>query len=125
MPEKSKTSYELMQEWPSSWAGVDADEKIGRRMVDELIPFVADLETSGLSKKTMRRHVNWLWAIGGEVIRGVHDEPKERKWSGRKLIERAVENGEAPLIRGVDEAEQSQADCTARKLRKFLTGSRG
>lgn len=115
-----KAPRELMKNWPKSWAGFDADVAVGQRIVDELVPFVTHLERSGLTRKTIQRHISWLWTIGGEIIRDVNDEEHRRRWSGRKLIDAAVQYGESPLIRGADEDEQARADSTARKLRKFL-----
>ena len=120
MPVK-KTPHEQMSDWPRSWAGFDADELVGQRMVDELEPFVAHLVQSGLTKKTIQRHLSSLWSIGGEIIRDVHDDPKRRRWTGRKLLEVAIQYGEAPVIRNADEAEQAEANRTARKLSKFLS----
>lgn len=122
MPKKV-SFQEQMADWPKRWAGFEADEEVGQRMVDELRLFIEYLEQSGLTKKTLQRHLTWLWAIGGEIIREVHDEEERRTWTGRKLLETAVENGEAPMIRGANEDEQSRADGTARKLRKFFMNS--
>ena len=58
-----------MEKWPASWAGVEEDEAPGRCMVAELRPFIEHLVDKGLAARTIRRHVSYLWAIGGEIVR--------------------------------------------------------
>ena len=41
-----------MERWPASWAGLQADEAPGRRLLDELRPFIAYLIADGLSTHT-------------------------------------------------------------------------
>lgn len=89
-------------------------------MLAELRPFITHLIEDGLSAKTVRRHLDNLWAIGGEVVRRFNFEPELRHESPRKLLLDAVDIGEAPLLPQATEAEQRSADATARKLLKFL-----
>jgi hypothetical protein len=110
----------LMEKWPASWAGVDEDKPSGERLLVELRPFIANLIAEGLSAKTVRRHLDNLWVIGGEVVRKFNDEPKLRHVPARRLLLDAVGFGEAPLLSHATEAGQRSADATARKLRKFL-----
>lgn len=109
-----------MEQWPASWAGCKADEAPGRRLVDEFRPFITYLIAEGLSTTTVRRHLDNLWAIGGEVIRQFNDEPELRRRSARTLLLDVTDLGEAPLLHHASEAEQRSADATARKLLKFL-----
>ncbi len=109
-----------MEEWPESWAGLKDDEAPGRRLLVELRPFLMYLIEAGLSAKTVRRHLDNLWAIGGEVVRRFNYEPDLRHQSARQLLFDAIDIGEAPLLRHATEAEQRSADATARKLLKFL-----
>jgi len=109
-----------MEKWPESWAGLDEDEAPGGRLLAELRPFIMHLIEEGLSAKTVRRHLDNLWAIGGEVVRRFNFEPELRHESARQLLLDAVEIGEAPLLPQATEAEQRSADATARKLLKFL-----
>lgn len=111
----------LMNEWPDSWAGLEEDKAPGRRLLAELRPFIPYLIGEGLSAKTVRRHLDNLWAIGGEVVRRFNHQPELRHASARQLLLDAVDMGEAPLLRHATEAEQREVDTTARKLLKFLT----
>jgi hypothetical protein len=110
-----------MDQWPDSWAGVPDDRPFGAGLVAEFRPFVAHLLALGLVPKTVRRHVDSLWVIGGEVIRRLNDEPALRKTNPRELLLDTVAGGEAPLAPHASEAEQRTFDATARRLLRFLT----
>lgn len=110
----------LLEKWPASWAGVDDDKLPGRRLVAELSPFIAALIDRGLTSKTVRRHVDNLWAIGGEIVRSFNNESELRSEPARKLWLDIVAHGEAPLFFGAPESEQRSYDATALKLLKFL-----
>ena len=113
----------LMEGWPSSWAGDDDDEPVGRGLVVLLRPFIVDLHEQGLARGTIRRHLDNLWLIGGEIIREINDRPALRRKQPRSLLLDAIRNGEAPLVHDLTEQEQSSVDATARKLLKFVDSS--
>ena len=89
-------------------------------IVAELRPFIDHLVDQGLVTRTLRRHLNYLWAIGGEIVRQFNDEPSLRRRPARQLLLDAIDAGDAPLLRDATEAEQRSADATARKLLRFL-----
>lgn len=111
----------LMQDWPQSWAGVDADLKLGEGLIAPMRDFVGHLHARGLAHTTLRRHFHHLWRIGGEIIREVNDEPRLRRRLPAQLLLDAIAAGQAPVVYGATEAEQRPIDATARKLRRFLT----
>lgn len=111
----------LMDAWPESWAGVQPDIALGQRLVEKMRPFIIHLHDQGLSRKTVRRHLDNLWCIGGEIIRDVnYDDSLRRKQPGELLL-RSVELGQAPLLNNFDETQQQSCDATARKLLRFLS----
>lgn len=109
-----------MEEWPASWVGLNEDKPPGERLLAELRPFIMHLIEEGFSSKTVRHHLDNLWAIGGEVVRRFNFDPELRHESARQLLLDAVDIGEAPLLPHATEVEQRSADATARKLLKFL-----
>jgi hypothetical protein len=112
----------LMDDWPESWAGMRADVSIGQGLVEEMRPFIIHLHTQGLTRKTVRRHLDNLWSIGGEIIRAVNDDDDGlRRKKPRVLLLNSVELGEAPLLYHFDESHQRSCDATARKLLRFLS----
>jgi hypothetical protein len=110
-----------MTPWPPSWAGFPEDIPVGLRLVEELRPFVASLHNKHLSSKTLRRHLDNLWVIGGEIIRKVNEYPSLRQSHPRCLLLDAVAYGHAPLVRDASETQQESCDSTARRLLAFLS----
>jgi hypothetical protein len=122
---KSKTVdidkfFALMDRWADSWAGTADHVPVGEGLVAELRPFIHYLAQSGLTAKTVRRHLDNSWVIGGEIIRQIDCEPKLQKETPRKLLLDAIDIGEAPSVYDYSEEEQRSLDATARKLLRFL-----
>ena len=109
-----------MDRWPESWHGIPEDIPVGEALVVRMKPFVRHLRQIGLAEKTIKRHLDNLWVIGGEIVRSLNYEPEKRKRPPRELLWEAVELDEAPLVWGADEVEQNLIDVTARKLKKFM-----
>lgn len=110
-----------MTRWPASWAGCDDDKPFGRGLVAEFHLFVQHLCETGLSRKTVRRHLDNLWVIGGELVRQLHLDPKLRKRSPAAILFDAIKDGQAPLAPSGLEDHQASIDATAQKLLRFLS----
>jgi hypothetical protein len=110
-----------MDEWPKNWAGVGDDVRLGLGLVAPMRAFLTHLLEQDISAKTLHRHFNSLWVIGGEIIRAVNDDNSLRKQPPHQLLLDAIEHGQAPLVCGVTEKDQCSFDATARKLLRFLT----
>jgi hypothetical protein len=64
--------------------GMDKDLPPGEKLVACFRPFLEELAASDLSTKTIQKHVDNLWALGGEIIRDLHEDPSlEGKASSR------------------------------------------
>jgi len=83
-------------------------------------PFIEHLAASSLSPKTIRRHVDNLWLLGGEIIRDLNYTPALRKVPAEKLIRDVVGDDGGPLIYNGSEEDQRSLDSTCRKLYRFL-----
>ena len=110
-----------LQEWPERWMGEEKDIPPGSRLVQYFLPFLVSLAGSGLSKKTIRNHVDNMWVLGGEIIRDVNDEPSLRKASAEKLVLKVIGDDGGPLIHNGSEDDQRSFDTTCRKFYRFLT----
>ena len=53
-----------LERWPQSWMGLDQDLPPGEALVVCLRPCIEHLAGSGLSPKTIRRHVDHLTTFG-------------------------------------------------------------
>ncbi len=101
--------------------GVDKDLPPGEHLLACFRPFIKQLASSSLSPKTIRKHVDNLWLLGGEIIRDLNDDPALRKVTADRLLRDAVHADGGPLIHNGDEETQRSFDSTCRKLHRFLT----
>src|SRR3984885_8103246 len=101
-----------LDNWPRSWMGLEKDVPPGEQLLDCFRPFIEHLASSNLSPKTIRRHVDNLWLLGGEIIRDLHEDPPLRKLSAERLLRKAVYDDGGPLIHTGSEAEQLSFNST-------------
>lgn len=110
-----------LDSWPRSWMGLEKDLPAGEALVVCFRPFIEHLAASSLSPKTIRRHVDNLWLLGGEIIRDLNYTPALRKVPAEKLLRDVVGADGGPLIYNGSEEEQRSLDSTCRKLYRFLS----
>jgi hypothetical protein len=111
-----------LDNWPHSWMGLEKDLPPGEALLACLRPFLEHLALSTLSPKTIRRHVDNLWLLGGEIIRDLNYDPSLRKKTADQLLRDVVHEDGGPLIYNGSE-EQRSFDATCRKLHRFLIQS--
>ena len=109
-----------LDNWPRSWMGLEKDWPPGEALVVCFRPFIAHLAASGLSPKTIGRHVDNLWSLGGEIIRDLHYDPSLRKNTAERLLHGAIHADGGPLVHNGSEEAQRSFDSTCRKLHRFL-----
>lgn len=108
-------------EWPDSWMVDQPDRATGQAIVTVLTPFIEHLINQGLTKRTIKHHVDNLWALGGEMITAIQWDESLRKLSARDLVLNAIDEEGGPLLRNpLDPEDQKPFDSTCRKLYKFL-----
>jgi len=112
-----------LENWPRSWMGWEKDLPAGERLVACFRPFIQHVVSSGLSRKTIRRHVDNLWLLGGEIIRDLNQTPSLRKVGVDRLLRDLIHEDGGPLIHNGSEEEQRSFDSTCRRLHHFLTQS--
>ena len=108
-------------EWPDSWMIEQPDRTIGKAIVTVLTPFIEHLINQGLAKHTIKRHVDSLWTLGGEIITDINWDESLRKHSAKDLVINAIDEEGGPVLRNpIDPDDQKPFDSTCRKLYKFL-----
>jgi hypothetical protein len=110
-----------LDNWPRSWMGLEKDLPPGEELVACLRPFIEHLASSSLSPKTIRRHMDNLWILGGEIIRDLNYTPSLRKVAAERLLRNVVHADGGPLIHNGSEEEQHSLDSTCRRLHRFLS----
>ncbi len=103
--------------------GWEKDLPPGERLVACFRPFIQHVVSSGLSRKTICRHVDNLWLLGGEIIRDLNQTPSLRKVAVERFLRDLIHEDGGPLIHNGSEEEQRSFDSTCRKLHRFLTQS--
>ena len=110
--------------WADSWQIDEPDIAVGQQIVEVFAPFLLGLLAHGLARKTVSRHRDNLWTLGGEVIRRRYENKKLARQHVRHAIRQLVENDEGPLVYPrISESEQDSLDATCRKLNRFLRGA--
>lgn len=107
--------------WPKSWSVEETDISIGQRIVESFRPFLIDLLTQQLADKTLRRHRDHLWMLGGEIVRRRYEHPDLAKRPIETVLLHLIEEDGGPLIwPRITESEQNAFDATCRKLYRFF-----
>jgi hypothetical protein len=110
-----------LEQWPASWMYEPRDLLPGHQMVECFKPFLRHLLTSNLSAKTLRKHRDNLWLLGGEIISDLHESPRLRKRPMAQVVFAALNDEGGPLISNpAPEEQQRSFDSTCRKLHRFL-----
>jgi hypothetical protein len=114
-----------LEGWPRSWMGWEKDLPPGEQLVARFRPFLEALVTSDLSPKTIQRHVDNLWALGGEIIRDLNENPSLRKKSIEQILYNRIDDEGGPLVYALESEESLQRsfDSTCRMLHRFLSPS--
>ena len=105
--------------WPRAWMGLEKDLPPGEQLVTIFRPFLEHLAASNLSPKTIQKHVDNMWVLGGEFIRDLHYDPSLRKRPVGQAVFKMIEHG-GPLLYHGSEDQQRSFDSTCRKFGKFL-----
>jgi hypothetical protein len=105
--------------------GMEKDLPPGENLVACLRPFLEELVVSDLSPKTIQKHVDNLWALGGEIIRDLHEDPSLRKKNIEQILADRIDDEGGPLVYAMEseEGQQRSFDSTCRKLHRFLSQS--
>jgi hypothetical protein len=100
--------------------GLEKDLLPGEQLLALFRPFLDHLAGSGLSPKTIQKHVDNMWALGGEFIRDLHYDPSLRKKPVDAVLRLMIEYDGGPLLYHGSEDEQRSFDSTCRKFHRFL-----
>ena len=100
--------------------GLEEDLAPGEQLLSLFRPFLEYLAASNLSPKTVQKHVDNMWALGGEFIRDLHSDSSLRKKPVEQILLQMIEYG-GPLLYHGGEDQQRSFDSTCRKFRRFLS----
>jgi hypothetical protein len=101
--------------------GWEKDLPPGEKLVACFRPFLEYLAGSDLSPKTIQKHVDNMWVLGGEIIRDLNQDPSLRRLPVERLWHDAIDADGGPLIYNGSDEEQRSFDSTCRRFHRFLT----
>src|SRR5216683_2151636 len=110
--------YGDLNGWPRSWMGLEKDLPPGEQLLTLFRPFLENLAASDLSPKTIQKHVDNMWALGGEFIRDLNYDQSLRKRPVEQHLLEMIEDG-GPLLYDGGEDLQRSFDSTCRKFHPF------
>ncbi len=111
-----------IDKWSDSWEIDEDDIKIGHDIVEQFKPFIINLIVKNLSKKTVKSYRDYLWVLGGELIRQINDDESERRLPARELILKHVGNYGGPYWRhACNELDEAKYNSVCKKFFKFIT----
>jgi hypothetical protein len=111
-----------LDQWPRSWAYEERDIPAGLRIVECFKPFLRELLSRQLSRQTLRRHRDNIWALGGEIISRLQmDRDLRRRPIEHVVLDLIGDDGGPLLSHDQSDAEQRSFDATCRKFFRFLT----
>jgi hypothetical protein len=105
--------------------GLEKDLPPGEQLVTLFRPFLEHLAMSNLSPKTIQKHVDNMWVLGGEFITELNYTPALRKAPVQKVLADLIKEGGPILHHGDSEEQQRSFESTCRKLWRFLNQSQG
>jgi len=110
-----------LENWPKSWSIEPRDIEPGEHLVAYFKLFLLHLLDLGRARKTVRVRRDNLWALGGEIIRELHEDPALRECDIEEVLMRRVDEDGGPLSRyRLSEQKQRSFDSTCRRLHRFL-----
>ena len=121
LPEQLAQYCPDLSNWPESWRFDDPDIPPGERIVQYVKPFLLDLLEQKLATKTLHKHRDNVWLLGGEVIRERYEDERLRKLPVEQAIIKLIHEDGGPLIYPrISELQQESFDATCRKYYRFL-----
>lgn len=113
-----------IDKWPKSWAGNDDDIIVGDAILSEFKLYLLHLMAKGRTRTTIKKHADYLWALGGEIIHDTNEYGVDERLPGKSLVLKYIDDSGGPYWRHADsESDLRQFDSTCRLFYKFLIGN--
>lgn len=110
--------------WPNKWEIAEEDIVIGKAITEQFKLFLLDRIDTGRAKKTIKNDAAYLWVLGGELIRAINENDRERQLPARDLILKYIDDSGGPYWRhACNEIEHSKYDFVCKQLFKFMTAN--
>jgi len=105
---KFETLSPDFEDWPHGWMGLNEDLAYGKKLLEKFHPFAEHIVSSGLSDKTIKKHLTNLWLLGGELIRKVSND-EEYDVPPQKLILDSIDAYGGPPCRHLHSEDEEKS----------------
>lgn len=113
-----------IDQWPQSWAGFPHDVPVGVKLAGIFKDFLNQQIDKGRAKSTIKRHADYLWILGGEIIREICDDDEDNEaytLSGKSLLLQYIgDEGGTYWSDAPSEQELTAYDSVCRLLYKWM-----
>jgi hypothetical protein len=114
--------YLNIDHWPQAWRVDSEDLALGKVMVDIFKVFLNHQLSLTRSRKTLRVHRDNLGALGGQIIRLLHEKPSLRKRGILRVLLESIDDDGGPIVYpALTESAQRSFDSTCRILHRFTS----
>ncbi len=101
--------------------GDEHDLVAGHLILDVFMAYLVHLKNKGRARSTVKKHGDYIWALGGEIIRDTSESGFDQNMSAFDLVISYVDNLGGPYWRHASgEEDQLQYDSVCRALYRFL-----
>jgi hypothetical protein len=111
-----------LDNWPDSWKVCPEDVAYGKLLIKLMKPFLVEL-SAAYSSKTVKRHADNLWLLGGYTISLINKNEECRNTLPCLFLSTFIDSFDGPSIHGLTEQEQKSFDCTCRKFYSHLVNN--
>lgn len=109
-----------LDKWPESWAGFDNDIPVGKFILEDIKAFL-NQQKSRVSKKTLKIYGDYLWALGGEIIRDTNENEITVDNLDNDFLLKYVDESGGPYWRHAEnQRELERYDSICRRFYKYL-----
>jgi hypothetical protein len=120
-----QTVFPDILSWPESWMGDEDDLPAGNLVLGVFTQYLTHLMDKGRVRSTIRKHGDYLWALGGEIIRDTSDSGFDQSLSAHDLVLVYVDElGGSYWRHASGEEDHRQYDSVCRSLYRFLNLAR-
>jgi hypothetical protein len=110
-----------LNEWPDRWSYGPEDIPYGEAILEIFKPFLLYLVRRDVGRRTIQKHIDNTWLLGGEIISYVQRDEELRDRPAREMILNSVNEEGGPPSRHIDsESAQASFDSTCRMLYRYL-----
>jgi hypothetical protein len=118
-----KENYQMdlndIDHWPSTWQMSSKDIAYGNKLIKLMKPFIIELAET-LSPRTVKKHKDNLWLLGGYTINRINRDAGRRNTEPCLFLTTFIDSWDGPHIQDLSEQEQRSFDSTCKKFYRHL-----